>query len=106
MTAWTDEVSALTDRLAGAGLGSEDVAAIGAGLRDVSDGLGELLKHVTKAINLTDRDAVIHARVEVDDHMRPHLRDLSKALRSLDRLLAKKIKDQRKATAAVPRLKR
>jgi hypothetical protein len=83
------DVDATTERLASRGLAEDEVAAIGAGLHDVFGGLRRIRDLLDDAIASGDRRLVQEARSEVDDHLKPHLRDLSKALRKLDRHLKK-----------------
>lgn len=89
---WHDDIALVGDRLIETGLPEADVSAITAGLGDVAEGLPVLLASIALAVDTGDRDALIDAWVEVDDHLRPHLRDLSRALKPLDRLLARRAK--------------
>lgn len=83
------DVDATADEISAIGLPSDDVAAISAGLHDVFNGLHTVRGMLDEAIGSGDRRLVREARLEVDDHLKPHLRDLSKALRKLDRHLKK-----------------
>ena len=67
----------------------DDVAAIGADLHDIFNGLHEVRGLLDEAIASGDRRAVREARSKVDEHLKPDLRDLSKALRRFDRHLRK-----------------
>lgn len=83
---WSSRVAFLAERLAEEGLDRDDVSAIAAGLDDVSGGLETLLDLLEDAVGAHDRDSLAYAKVEVDYHLRPHLKALSKALDSYDRL--------------------
>ena len=92
---FTKDVEATADGLATTGLPTKDVAAISAGLHDVFDGLHTVRSLLDDAIGSGDRRLVREARFEVDEHLKPHLRDLSKALRKLDRHLKKRTRPHR-----------
>jgi regulator of RNase E activity RraA len=98
------DVNAMADDLAATGLKAEHVAAISAGLDDVFDGLHKVLDHLVIGIASDDRDEVWAARFEVDEHLRPHLRDLSKALVKLDGVLKKRRAKRVRLAPSSPRL--
>ena len=83
---WISRVHSLADRMAEQGLNEADVSAIAAGLDDVPEGLAVLLNSLELAVAADDRQPITDARIEVDAHLRPHLKALSKALDSYDRL--------------------
>jgi hypothetical protein len=87
---WSEDVSDLADRLAATGLRKRHVSAIVAGFDDVEEGLRKLLDYTSVAVNTKDRDDLVEAIIELDDHLRPHLRDMSKALKALDSTLSRR----------------
>jgi hypothetical protein len=80
---WKEQVSELAGRIQATEFAKENVAAISAGLDDVSDGLARVVQFLNAALDERDDGPVLDAQLEVDQHLRPHLRDMSKALTRL-----------------------